>query len=550
MKKSAFIYIPILLLVLACQEKNNDNQAEAAKEEISVYPTTLEFKAGAGESFDLFVKSTTAWKMDGWSDALGTWLSVDKRSGEGNETIHVSVIEANPYSEDRVATLTFAIENGPKARLSIRQDNDPDRTISLSTEEIRFGPALGENETLTVQTSKPWTLEGYTDEIKQWLSVTPTEGSGEQQLSLSTIVAGAKTETRTAELTFRIDRVNSVSLNISQKPAISISVDPESVVFETEAGESGTVVITPSTALLPWSIQGYNDEVSSWLDISQLQGSGTATLSLSTKTANDSEEDRSALLSISIAEDVSCTLSVTQKGKPAAETEVQLYADGPKWAVCNLGATNPWDYGDYFAWGATEPMYKSLTWTGPANGGYSVSVTWGKKRTELDESEAAKYGADAAFDGYKIKNAPYYKSTTTYNKYNSSDKLKVLQTGDDAATAILGDGWRTPTRADWNKLYESCTWTWQNADNTEFSGVTGYKVEGKGDYEGKYIFIPATGYFLNAEFRSAITNGYYWSADLHTDALKAWRPTFSGTAVTIAGSANRCYGLPVRPVLD
>ncbi len=26
---------------------------------------------------------------------------------------------------------------------------------------------------------------------------------------------------------------------------------------------------------------------------------------------------------------------------------------GLKWATCNVGATNPWDYGDYYAWGET-----------------------------------------------------------------------------------------------------------------------------------------------------------------------------------------------------
>ena len=33
------------------------------------------------------------------------------------------------------------------------------------------------------------------------------------------------------------------------------------------------------------------------------------------------------------------------------------YADlglSVKWATCNMGAENPWDYGDYFAWGETE----------------------------------------------------------------------------------------------------------------------------------------------------------------------------------------------------
>ena len=536
-------------MAVSCQEKE-PTKPEEATHDISISPTALEFSADAGESFDVVILSTDAWTIDGWSDALAGWLSVDKLSGDGNETIHISTTETNPYSEDRVATLTFAIENGPNAKLSIKQLCDPARTISLSNANVSFGSAQGESEIITVQTSKAWTLEGYTEEIKQWLSISPTEGNGETQVTLSTITPGAETEVRTAELSFRIDRINFASLVVSQKPAISISVEPESITLESGAGESNTIQVIPSTALLQWTIQGYTDAVSAWLDISLLQGNGAATVTLSSKTVNESEEDRDAQLTVTIAEGVSCSFSVTQKAKPVAQTEIQLYADGPKWAVCNLGAENPWDYGDYFAWGATEPMYTSLTWTGPSNGGYTHTVTWGKKSSDLDEAEAAKYGADAAFDGYKIKNAPYYKSTTTYNKYNSTDKIKSLEAGDDAATAILGDGWRTPTRADWNNLYDNCTWTWQTAEDTEFGGVTGYKVEGKGEYEGKYIFIPAAGYFLNADFRSSATNGYYWSADLHTDALKAWRPTFSATAVTIAGSANRCYGLPVRPIMD
>ena len=32
-----------------------------------------------------------------------------------------------------------------------------------------------------------------------------------------------------------------------------------------------------------------------------------------------------------------------------------------KWATCNIGAEEPEDYGDYFAWGETEPYYYSLS---------------------------------------------------------------------------------------------------------------------------------------------------------------------------------------------
>ena len=31
---------------------------------------------------------------------------------------------------------------------------------------------------------------------------------------------------------------------------------------------------------------------------------------------------------------------------------------GTKWATCNVGASKPEEYGDYYAWGETEPKRK------------------------------------------------------------------------------------------------------------------------------------------------------------------------------------------------
>ena len=49
-----------------------------------------------------------------------------------------------------------------------------------------------------------------------------------------------------------------------------------------------------------------------------------------------------------------------EKGEGYGETDGIPWVDlglesGIKWARVNVGAENPWDYGDYFAWGETEP---------------------------------------------------------------------------------------------------------------------------------------------------------------------------------------------------
>ena len=42
--------------------------------------------------------------------------------------------------------------------------------------------------------------------------------------------------------------------------------------------------------------------------------------------------------------------------------KVQLWEGGPYWADTNIGAENPWDYGDYYAWGETATK-ESYAWT-------------------------------------------------------------------------------------------------------------------------------------------------------------------------------------------
>ena len=75
---------------------------------------------------------------------------------------------------------------------------------------------------------------------------------------------------------------------------------------------------------------------------------------------------------------------------------------GTMWATCNVGASNPWEYGDYFAWGETMPKqnYNWLT--------------------------------------YKYANGDYYKQTkyctTNFNGNNGfTDNLTVLEPSDDVA---------------------------------------------------------------------------------------------------------------------
>lgn len=184
---------------------------------------------------------------------------------------------------------------------------------------------------------------------------------------------------------------------------------------------------------------------------------------------------------------------------------------GTKWATMNIGAKAPEEYGDYFAWGATEPLYDP---------GYA-------------QEDPQTHWKDGKESGYTWVNTPYQtanatSSSTKWTKYLGSttssykdpsatdaNALKtVLDPEDDAAHVNWGGSWRMPTRAEQDELLENCTWTW-----TTLNGVNGYKIQSKkSGYTDKWIFLPAAGYRDVSNLHDVGLDGDYWSSSLRTDS--------------------------------
>ncbi len=184
-----------------------------------------------------------------------------------------------------------------------------------------------------------------------------------------------------------------------------------------------------------------------------------------------------------------------------------------KWATCNVGATQPSEYGDYFAWGMTE---------GYADNG--MSFNWANyKWCSGAYNKLTKYCTDAT--------------------YGAKDGLSALEADDDAATILWGAKWRVPTPAEYKELREQCTWKLQTAGNARYNGVAGYEVTGP---NGNSIFLPAAGYRYNASVRSAGSVGRYWSNSIsETNSSNATCYDFSTGATS---DKYRYYGFSIRAV--
>ena len=146
-----------------------------------------------------------------------------------------------------------------------------------------------------------------------------------------------------------------------------------------------------------------------------------------------------------------------------------------KWATMNVGASAPEEYGDYFAWGETEPK-DYYDWE---------TYRWCKG----SDDNMTKYCTDS--------------------DYGTVDNKTVLDLEDDAAHANWGGTWRMPTEDEFTELRTKCTWEW-----TTQNGVNGRKVTGP---NGNSIFLPAAGDRWNDRLYYAGRDGDYWSSSLYPD---------------------------------
>lgn len=177
---------------------------------------------------------------------------------------------------------------------------------------------------------------------------------------------------------------------------------------------------------------------------------------------------------------------------------------GTLWATCNVGAINPEDYGDYFAWGETTP-------TDGINYKYEI----------LDEDLHRYF----------------------LTKYHSEDNLKTLEPSDDAATTNWGVGWRTPTQEEFSELALECKW-----EHAECNGVGGSLVTGP---NGNSIFLPKAGiYNGRATTEKPGEAGDYWSCSLYSkNTREASSLRFCGCNRNANYSTHmRSCGLTIRPV--
>lgn len=206
---------------------------------------------------------------------------------------------------------------------------------------------------------------------------------------------------------------------------------------------------------------------------------------------------------------------------PGADADLGL-PSGTIWATCNLGASSPEEYGNYYAWGET---------TGYTDG---HSFWW---------------------ESYSMCGIDPFLTKYNYNSsYGTVDNKTTLETTDDAAYMATSGVWRMPTQAEWNELldaYPASTTSgskrraWlANYNSTSVAGLAFYDAS-----DNILMFLPAAGAWDSTGLGGQGLAGFYWSSSLSTDDPRnAWVFVFESGGSAIVDFYPRYPGLSVRPV--
>ena len=143
-----------------------------------------------------------------------------------------------------------------------------------------------------------------------------------------------------------------------------------------------------------------------------------------------------------------------------------------KWANMNIGANQPSDYGNYYAWGETEPK---------------------------DEYSASTY---------------LYRTNQ-----NLGENMNIAGTDQDVAHVKMGNAWRMPDYAEMKELIDSCTWVRTTVDN-----VSGYRVTSNREgYTDKSIFLPSAGLVRGTSYDCQnVGASYFTSSQGGNNSVYAW----------------------------
>lgn len=184
---------------------------------------------------------------------------------------------------------------------------------------------------------------------------------------------------------------------------------------------------------------------------------------------------------------------------------------GLNWASCNLGVTTQNNFGSFYAWAEIKPKYHFIWRT----------YRYCSMNANNELSSLTKYNTD--------------------EKFGPIDNKTRLESSDDVASLVFGNGARIPTKHDWIELINNTAGIW-----TRQNGINGWQLTSHHNHQS--IFLPAAGTREGANILHLGECGYYWSSSLGmTTPFRAWYFYFDSNHSCVS-RYGRNHGFSIRAV--
>lgn len=310
--------------------------------------------------------------------------------------------------------------------------------------------------------------------------------------------------------------------------AINFTVSKnEAGVYKMKSGDASDIVVNIESAFI-------HPQANGWITVSgksyQVTGNKYYVVSNKSKMGAKNAIEAGKIYNVSNP--------AAEKTVPDGYVDLGIVVGNKKvfWAEKNVGATNAWDSGDYYAWGEIEPYYAD---------GHAADNPCSNWRTIAGRTITGyNWATYSGFDGDN--------NGSNFTQYKDEESA-TLSSDDDAATKNFDSESSMPTTDEWQELAKTSNCTWEWTSDYAGSKVAGYIVyAGTGTHTlfEAHIFLPAAGYRSGSDLSNAGSYGYYWSSSLYTGRpdYACYLSFYSGYVYAQNGD-DRYFGLSVRAVL-
>lgn len=189
---------------------------------------------------------------------------------------------------------------------------------------------------------------------------------------------------------------------------------------------------------------------------------------------------------------------------------------GTKWSCCNLGAAEPFEFGYYYAWGATKP---------------NTIFTW------------------ETYEHYKVGD----RGSIEFDHLVDN----IQGTKYDAAHLSWEGKWCMPTLEQVQELTEYCNRGWENVKDAKGNITKGTGATLTSKKNGAKIFMPAASYYTETGFNDSYGKAAFWTSNAYPDTSDDMK--YPDDAIHFDITSQKCevgtsihnrrsWGLTIRPV--